>query len=101
MASLAVGEKRLVSLEDMSVESSSLWNEMPDGSVVWLTGDLGAGKTTFVQALVEAAGAGAARSPTFSLVHEYEAPDGLIFHVDCYRLRAGCSKSGRQLLEIR
>ena len=88
MASLAVGEKRLVSLEDMSVESSSLWNEMPDGSVVWLTGDLGAGKTAFVQALVEAAGAGAARSPTFSLVHEYEAPDGLIFHVDCYRLRA-------------
>jgi tRNA threonylcarbamoyladenosine biosynthesis protein TsaE len=71
----------------MSVEASSLWNEMSDGSVVWLTGDLGAGKTTFVQALVVAAGAGAARSPTFSLVHEYEAPDGLIFHVDCYRLR--------------
>ena len=60
---------------------------LPFGSVIWLTGDLGTGKTAFVQALAEAAGADAARSPTFSLVHEYETPDGLIFHVDCYRLQ--------------
>jgi tRNA threonylcarbamoyladenosine biosynthesis protein TsaE len=54
---------------------------------MWLTGDLGTGKTTFVQALAEAAKAAHARSPTFALVHEYDSPDGVIFHVDCYRLR--------------
>ena len=86
MARLEVGEKRLVTLGDMSSESSALWDELAYGSVVWLTGELGAGKTTFVQALAEAAGAEAARSPTFSLVHEYEASGDLIFHVDCYRL---------------
>lgn len=84
---LRVGEKRLVTLEEMSAESLALWCELPCGSVVWLTGDLGTGKTTFVQALAAAAGAEPAHSPTFSLVHEYEGPDGVIFHADCYRLR--------------
>ena len=87
VARLAVGEKRVVTLHGLREEAAALWNELQYGSVVWLSGDLGTGKTTFVQALAEAAGAEAARSPTFSLVHEYEAPDGLIFHVDCYRLR--------------
>lgn len=54
---------------------------------MWLTGDLGSGKTTFVQAVCRAAGAEPARSPTFALVHEYLSPDGPIIHVDCYRLR--------------
>ncbi|MFC1639291.1 tRNA (adenosine(37)-N6)-threonylcarbamoyltransferase complex ATPase subunit type 1 TsaE [Gemmatimonadota bacterium] len=88
MARLGVGEKRLVTLEGLRAESAALWHDVPRGSVVWLTGDLGTGKTTFVQALAEVAGAEAARSPTFSLVHEYEASDGFLFHVDCYRLRA-------------
>lgn len=82
-----MGEKRCVTLEGMSAEATVLWYALPPGSVVWLSGDLGSGKTTFVQALAVAAGAEAARSPTFSLVHEYEASDGMIFHVDCYRLR--------------
>jgi hypothetical protein len=54
---------------------------------VWLTGELGSGKTTFVQALSQAAAAGEAHSPTFALVHEYPSPSGLLVHVDCYRLR--------------
>lgn len=82
-----MGEKRLVTLEDMAAESAALWQELAPGSVVWLKGDLGSGKTTFVQALARVAGAEPARSPTFSLVHEYESPAGLIFHVDCFRLR--------------
>jgi tRNA threonylcarbamoyladenosine biosynthesis protein TsaE len=48
---------------------------------------LGTGKTTFVKALAEAAGAEPARSPTFSLVHEYLGSSGRIFHADCYRLK--------------
>ena len=64
-----------------------LWEELAPGAVVWLTGDLGSGKTTFVQAVAHAAGAEAARSPSFALVHEYESTHGMLAHADCYRLR--------------
>lgn len=61
---------------------------LPSGAVVTLTGELGAGKTTLVQAIVRGLGASApATSPTYSLVHRYSAPRGPVFHLDCYRLR--------------
>jgi len=68
---------------------ATLAKQLPRGSVVWLEGDLGAGKTTLARAL--AAGRGArqsATSPTFSLVHQYGTSRGPVYHVDCYRLRA-------------
>jgi tRNA threonylcarbamoyladenosine biosynthesis protein TsaE len=85
---MKAGEKRTVTLEDLGAVAIEMWRSMPVGSVVWLNGELGSGKTTFVQALAEVAGAEMASSPTFSLVNEYECPSGLIFHADCYRLRA-------------
>ena len=78
---------RDVTLEELEAYAAALWSTVPPGAVIWLSGDLGAGKTTFVQAVARAAGAGGARSPTFALVHEYDAPGGLLIHVDCYRLR--------------
>jgi tRNA threonylcarbamoyladenosine biosynthesis protein TsaE len=55
--------------------------------VVWLEGDLGAGKTTFVQSLVRGLGVDqAATSPTYALVHHYDGQAGPVYHVDCYRL---------------
>lgn len=57
------------------------------GDVVCLEGDLGAGKTTFVQALAAAAGVGRpVTSPTFCLVSEYAARDWPLVHMDLYRL---------------
>ena len=76
-----------VTLDGLRAIAASLWDELAPGSAVWLTGDLGSGKTTFVQAVAVAAGAEAARSPSFALVHEYESPHGMLAHVDCYRLR--------------
>ena len=76
-----------VTLADLERVAARLWAELTPGAVVWLSGDLGAGKTAFAQALARAAGAEPARSPTFALVHEYLAPEGLIVHADCYRLR--------------
>jgi tRNA threonylcarbamoyladenosine biosynthesis protein TsaE len=78
---------RDVTLEALEAYAAALWSAVPPGAVIWLSGDLGAGKTTFVQAVARAAGAEGARSPTFALVHEYETPEGLLIHADCYRLR--------------
>jgi tRNA threonylcarbamoyladenosine biosynthesis protein TsaE len=58
------------------------------GAVVWLQGELGAGKTTLAQAIVEGRTGGSATSPTFSLVHRYGPNLRPVFHVDCYRLRS-------------
>lgn len=59
------------------------------GLVVGLSGDLGAGKTTFVRYLISAAGGDlrAVSSPTYTLQHEYPLPNGLtVEHWDLYRL---------------
>ncbi len=57
------------------------------GDVITLQGTLGAGKTTFVRALVEALGGDPIQvsSPTFSIIHHYDALVS-IAHVDAYRL---------------
>lgn len=70
----------------MAARAADAWRRLPHGAVIWLSGDLGAGKTTFVQALTRVASAEPARSPTYALVHEYASPEGAIVHVDCYRI---------------
>ena len=64
----------------------ALARHVQGGDAIALVGDLGAGKTTLVTALVDALGGGTASSPTFSLVNEY--PDGRlrVWHVDLYRV---------------
>lgn len=57
-------------------------------AVIGLSGDLGTGKTTLVQAICRGLGAQArATSPTYALVHHYVAGSIPVYHVDCYRLR--------------
>ena len=55
--------------------------------VVALSGDLGAGKTTLVQAICRGYGVDEdVTSPTYALVHEYASPRSPVFHLDLYRL---------------
>jgi len=67
-----------------------LGGELKPGDVICLQGNLGAGKTTFVQGLAQGWGAiDAVSSPTFILVNEYRrANGGQIFHLDAYRLES-------------
>lgn len=57
---------------------------------IWkFEGGMGAGKTTFIAALVSALGsADQTGSPTFSLVNEYIYPEGKIYHFDFYRIHS-------------
>lgn len=87
MVEFGIGTRCLVPLDRLVDYAGALWRELRPGAVVWLSGDLGSGKTAFAQAVAAVAEAEPARSPTFALVHEYPGPAGILIHVDCYRLQ--------------
>jgi tRNA threonylcarbamoyladenosine biosynthesis protein TsaE len=55
--------------------------------IIAISGPLGAGKTTLIQAICRGYGVSApVTSPTFALVHEYAAARSAVFHLDLFRL---------------
>jgi tRNA threonylcarbamoyladenosine biosynthesis protein TsaE len=78
---------RLLDEEGLGAVARDLGERLEPGAVVWLEGELGAGKTTFARGVAGALGvAGPAPSPTYALVHHYDGRRGPVYHVDCYRL---------------
>jgi tRNA threonylcarbamoyladenosine biosynthesis protein TsaE len=77
-----------LSANELSRFGEELGARLTAPAVIGLSGELGTGKTTLVQAICRGLGARArATSPTYALVHHYDAAGTPVYHVDCYRLR--------------
>ena len=76
------------SLDQVDAAAEAFLKASGNVAVIAFSGELGAGKTTFIQALCRQLGVVAeVGSPTFSLVNEYFTPDGTsVFHFDLYRI---------------
>jgi tRNA threonylcarbamoyladenosine biosynthesis protein TsaE len=74
--------------EETRILGAALAPLLVPGDVISLSGDLGAGKTVFVQGLATALGVdGQVTSPTFTIVHEYKGRYPIL-HMDLYRLNS-------------
>lgn len=75
------------SLEDTVALARDISSQLQGGEVITLTGDLGAGKTSFTQGLAQ--GLGVKRhvnSPTFTIIKEYQGSSLALYHMDVYRI---------------
>jgi tRNA threonylcarbamoyladenosine biosynthesis protein TsaE len=77
-----------LSASELNQFGEELGAQLTAPAVIGLSGELGTGKTTLVQAICRGLGAKArATSPTYALVHHHDAGAIAVYHVDCYRLR--------------
>ncbi len=76
------------SLEEIEGAARQFAESMGERSVFAFYGSMGAGKTTFIRALAGVLGVkgDAVNSPTFSIVNEYQAGRGTVYHFDFYRI---------------
>ena len=72
--------------EETAGLAAGLARRLRAGDVVAVSGELGAGKTTFVRGAARALGvAGPVSSPTFTIGHRYHGAHGEVSHLDLYR----------------
>jgi tRNA threonylcarbamoyladenosine biosynthesis protein TsaE len=78
----------LLNEQDTELLGAELRRVLPDKCLVFLNGELGAGKTTLTRGVLRASGhKSAVKSPTYTLVEEYDTARGKVFHFDLYRLK--------------
>lgn len=88
-------------LHDIDQAAQWLLDRVGAAKVICLHGDMGAGKTTLVQALGKQLGiAGTASSPTFPIIHEYPAGERSVFHLDLYRLQSDLEAERAGVLDV-
>jgi len=78
----------ITSLGDLDQAAESFLEALGETKVIAFSGEMGAGKTTFIQALCRKLGVAVeVNSPTFSLVNQYFTSEGRsVFHFDLYRI---------------
>ena len=84
--------------QKLGVEFAS---KLKGGDVIALHGDLGSGKTTFVQGLAQGLGVKSRIiSPTFIIMRTYQIEIGNFYHVDLYRIESEKDVEGLGLIEL-
>ena len=85
-------EIKIASLEQLPVVARQFMAQMGDYTVYAFYGEMGAGKTTFINALCKELGVETdiTSSPSFAIINEYRSDTTaeLIYHFDCYRLES-------------
>jgi tRNA threonylcarbamoyladenosine biosynthesis protein TsaE len=81
-----------VSLAETSQFAQRFWEEVGDTKLFLFFGEMGAGKTTLIEALCAAKGVKERMgSPTFSIINQYAyteaGHENLVYHIDLYRLK--------------
>ena len=87
MAADVSGVAQRLTREALDARGVAIGRALVAPALVTLQGELGAGKTTLVQAICRGLGVHEpVTSPTFALIHEYAAPSARVVHCDLYRL---------------
>ncbi len=78
------------SIDQINQAAKLFFEDVQKKQIIAFIGGLGAGKTTFVQAVLRQMGvSGPITSPTFTYFNQYQASDGrIIYHFDLYRLQS-------------
>lgn len=84
----AKSEYRIHTLEELDALAAAFLKKYPSNGIFLLSGEMGAGKTTFVSAVCKALGLTDSSSPTFSLVNHYSNTEHSVYHFDLYRLKS-------------
>jgi len=73
--------------QDLDGFAQRFARELAPPLVIWLEGDLGAGKTSFARGLIHAMGySGRVKSPTYGLLEYYQLANLQVLHMDLYRI---------------
>lgn len=87
MSAAAVAPARALTRDELDAWGTAFGAALAAPCVVALSGEVGAGKTTLVQAIARGCGVvESVTSPTYTLVHEYRASRAPVLHLDLYRL---------------
>jgi len=85
-----VPKRFLVNEAETEKLGAALAAQTPPGGTWLLKGELGSGKTTWTRGFVAGLGGSSDQvsSPTYAVLHRYDAPTGKVYHLDLYRLGA-------------